>query len=73
MSESSRTSSSSEAKYDPELDIRSEFFNPLKALYSPDTPIPVKDAPIYNNVAEFESMLRRQNAGTSVRVFYYLF
>lgn len=51
---------------DPELDIRSELFNPLKALLSPEIQIPIKDAPYYNNVAHYESAMKRQQAGESV-------
>lgn len=45
----------SEALIDPELDFRSERFNPLKALYSPDTPATIKNVKLYDNLAQFES------------------
>lgn len=48
---------------DPELDIRSELFNPIKALLSPEIQIPIKDAPLYNNVAHYESAMRKQQTG----------
>lgn len=52
---------------DPELDIRSEYFNPLKALLSPELHMPIKDAPMYNNIAHYESTMKRQQAaGKSV-------
>lgn len=51
---------------DPELDIRSDLFNPLKALLSPEIQIPIKDAPQYNNVAQYESAMKRQQTGESV-------
>lgn len=51
---------------DPELDIRSEYFNPLKALLSPELHMPIKDAPMYNNIAHYESVMRQQQAGDSV-------
>lgn len=51
---------------DPELDIRSELFNPIKALLSPEIQIPIKDAPQYNNVAHYESAMRKQQTGESV-------
>lgn len=51
---------------DPELDIRSEYFNPLKALLSPELHMPIRDAPMYNNIAHYESVMRRQQAGESV-------
>lgn len=73
MSESKESESSDEIKIeniDPELDIRSELFNPLKALLSPEIRIPIKNAPQYNNVAHYESAMRRQESGeSSVRIF----
>lgn len=43
---------------DPELDITSVQFNPLKALYAPTVRLPVENAPIYNNLAHYESAMR---------------
>lgn len=51
---------------DPELDIKSEHFNPLKALLSTDVPIPIGDAPLYNNIAHYESTMKRQNTSALV-------
>lgn len=51
---------------DPELDIRSEHFNPLKALYAPEIDIPIQNAQLFNNLAHYESALKRQQAGGSV-------
>lgn len=45
---------------DPELDILSERFNPLKALYAPSVPLPVQNAPIYNNLAHYESVMKQR-------------
>lgn len=45
---------------DPELDIRSEAFNPLKAIYSTKTYVPVTKAKIYDNIAKFESVMAAQ-------------
>lgn len=59
MDESYEPAFDSETLIDPELDVRSERFNPLKALYSPDTPVPLKDVKIYDNVAQFESIVMR--------------
>lgn len=50
---------------DPELDIRSEKFNPLKALLSPNTIIPYPDEKIYDNIAAFEAKLRKQTLKTT--------
>lgn len=65
-------STSSETKIDnidPELDIRSELFNPLKALLSPEIQIPVKDAPQYDNVAQYESAMKKQQTAETVSSF----
>lgn len=58
--------------FDPELNIRSELFNPLKALLSPETPIPVENAPQYNNVAHYESALKRQSTQKPVNFFSFI-
>lgn len=54
---------------DPELDIRSELFNPLKALLSPEIKISIKDAPMYNNVAQYESEMRKSQTDQFVSSF----
>lgn len=47
--------------YDPELDILSEQFNPLKALTTSKIfNLPRQNAPIYNNLAQFESAMKKQ-------------
>ncbi|XP_022223701.2 U7 snRNA-associated Sm-like protein LSm11 [Drosophila obscura] len=63
------------AATDPELDVSSEHFNPLRALYEPNykiTEVPPKV--LYQNIAAFESALKkfgvwqlnkRQKSGTS--------
>lgn len=43
---------------DEELDITSEKFNPLKALYSKDLVIPVKNAKKLDNLGSFISRLK---------------
>ncbi|XP_072256537.1 U7 snRNA-associated Sm-like protein LSm11 [Pyxicephalus adspersus] len=43
---------------DSSLDVSSESFDPLLALYSPCTPIPFPDARCFNNLSEYESFLR---------------
>ncbi|XP_075712209.1 U7 snRNA-associated Sm-like protein LSm11 [Rhinoderma darwinii] len=40
------------------LDVTSETFDPLLALYSPCTPLPFPDVRCFNNLAEYESFLR---------------
>ncbi|KAL4822669.1 hypothetical protein H8958_009825 [Nasalis larvatus] len=43
----------------PRLDVSSDSFDPLLALYAPRLPpIPYPNAPCFNNVAEYESFLR---------------
>lgn len=52
--------------YDPELDLRNQQFNPLKALYAPSIHVPSQNVPIYNNLAHFESAMKmRQQQQTS--------
>ncbi|XP_073441254.1 U7 snRNA-associated Sm-like protein LSm11 [Dendrobates tinctorius] len=41
------------------LDVTSELFDPLLALYSTDTPLPFPDVRCFNNLAEYESFLER--------------
>ncbi|XP_073511392.1 U7 snRNA-associated Sm-like protein LSm11 [Phyllobates terribilis] len=41
------------------LDVTSESFDPLLALYSADTPLPFPDVRCFNNLAEYESFLER--------------
>ncbi|XP_029439260.1 U7 snRNA-associated Sm-like protein LSm11 isoform X1 [Rhinatrema bivittatum] len=41
------------------LDVSSELFDPLLALYSPCTPIPFPNVRCFNNLAEYESFLQR--------------
>lgn len=45
---------------DPELDMRSEQFNPLKALYAQRAPRLVEHARVYDNLAQFEPIFRRE-------------
>ncbi|XP_063269527.1 U7 snRNA-associated Sm-like protein LSm11 [Prinia subflava] len=40
------------------LDVSSNRFDPLLALYSPNTPLPFPAAPCFNNLAEYESFQR---------------
>ncbi|XP_034869120.1 U7 snRNA-associated Sm-like protein LSm11 isoform X2 [Mirounga angustirostris] len=43
----------------PRLDVSSDSFDPLLALYAPRLPpIPYPNAPCFNNLAEYESFLR---------------
>lgn len=51
----------------PELDIESKQFNALKALRSPliQVTIPIRNAPIYYNIAEFESKIKIKDMHSS--------
>jgi hypothetical protein len=44
---------------DAELDLTSETFNPLKALYSTDVKLPVKNVKRFDNLAIFLSRLKQ--------------
>lgn len=46
---------------DPELDIASDKFSPMRALKSPSFTLPVKNAKIFDNVAKFETHWKRLN------------
>lgn len=43
---------------DSKLDVSSEHFDPMLALYSPKISLPYPDVRCFNNVAEYESFLR---------------
>ncbi|KAL7863340.1 hypothetical protein SRHO_G00123240 [Serrasalmus rhombeus] len=43
---------------DKKLDISSELFDPLLALYSPQVPLPFPNIRCFNNVAEYESFIK---------------
>uniref|UniRef100_A0A8C5MBF6 LSM11, U7 small nuclear RNA associated n=1 Tax=Leptobrachium leishanense TaxID=445787 RepID=A0A8C5MBF6_9ANUR len=45
------------------LDVSSESFDPLLALYSPQTPLPFPNVRCFNNLAEYESFLRGGGRG----------
>ncbi|KAL7885961.1 hypothetical protein AOLI_G00062560 [Acnodon oligacanthus] len=47
-----------EADLDKKLDISSELFDPLLALYSPQVPLPFPNIRCFNNVAEYESFIK---------------
>ncbi|KAE8613706.1 hypothetical protein XENTR_v10007834 [Xenopus tropicalis] len=64
--DAARSASMAEAEDEaPEscLDVSSESFNPLLALYSPQTPLPFPDVRCFNNLAEYESFLRGGGRG----------
>ena len=41
-----------------DLNLCSEDFDPLKALSSADTVVPVPEAPVYNNLSQFLSVVK---------------
>lgn len=51
--------SEEEVKNDEEIDVLSPNFNPLKALYASSVKIPVADASIFNNLAEYERFMNK--------------
>lgn len=62
MAESSDTS-------DESLDATSEKFDPLKALYSTKVKLS-SSAPIYDNIAKFESILKGISVSTKVCIVH---
>ncbi|KYN17796.1 PREDICTED: U7 snRNA-associated Sm-like protein LSm11 [Trachymyrmex cornetzi] len=48
---------------DDSLDVRSEKFDPLKALYSPKVRL-ASSVPMYDNISKFESVLKGINVST---------
>ncbi|KYM82384.1 hypothetical protein ALC53_07172 [Atta colombica] len=48
---------------DESLDVRSEKFDPLKALYSSKVRL-ASSVPIYDNISKFESILKGINVST---------
>lgn len=63
--ESASGADSTTTGIDPELDIRSDKFNPLKALLTEEKLVLHKNAPIYDNVSVFESRMKRANLRTT--------
>ena len=51
---------------DDDLDYCSENFNPLKALTDLDVILPVPDAPVYDNLSQFISVIRSKGKQESV-------
>ena len=43
---------------DDSLDVRSDKFEPEKAIYSLKIKLPVENAPVFDNVGKFESKLK---------------
>lgn len=60
----SASADSTTINIDPELDIRSDKFNPLKALLTEEKLVLQKNAPIYDNISMFESRMKRTNLRT---------
>lgn len=56
-STSSTISAKVPTESDPTLDITSDQFDPLKALYAPKVVLPVRDAKIYDNIGKYESVV----------------
>lgn len=45
---------------DPTLDVTSEHFDPLKALYAKNIKLPFEDAKVYDNINQFQSSLNKK-------------
>eukprot|EP00057_Strongylocentrotus_purpuratus_P005419 XP_003730936.2 PREDICTED: uncharacterized protein LOC100890283 [Strongylocentrotus purpuratus] len=56
--------SEEEEKNDEEIDVLSPNFNPLKALYASNVTLPVADASIFNNLAEYERFMSKDEEET---------
>lgn len=56
---------------DESLDVTSEKFDPLKALYSTKS-ISKKKAPVYDNVSKFEAVLSGLSGRSKVRMSAWL-
>lgn len=57
MTDNNSDSSTSES----EVSACSSSFNPIKALYSTKAKVPVESAPLYENISQFESALKKSN------------
>lgn len=62
--ENNSDSSTSES----EVSACSSNFNPLKALYSKKTKVPVTNAPLYENISHFESAQKSTSEGKVIPV-----
>lgn len=49
---------SEEDDLDNKLDISSDQFDPMLALYSPQVPLPYPNIKCFNNIAEYESFMK---------------
>lgn len=54
-----KVESEREKEIDPSIDITSEHFDPLKALYSENVNCKYKNAKVYDNISQFESLVMR--------------
>lgn len=54
---------------DESLDVKSEKFDPLKALYSSKTQLSSSRAPIYDNVSKFEAVMSGLSERIKVRIY----
>lgn len=59
MSAPNVSDSDSDETDDPALDVTSEHFDPLKALYAKKPKVPYKNAKVYDNLSQFESAVNR--------------
>ncbi|KAG4079855.1 hypothetical protein HA402_014986 [Bradysia odoriphaga] len=59
MSATNISENDSEETDDPTLDITSEHFDPLKALYAKNVKVPYKNAKVYDNLSQYESAINK--------------
>ncbi|KAJ8406053.1 hypothetical protein AAFF_G00309410 [Aldrovandia affinis] len=58
VAEREHDKSTDEDDISSKLDVSSDQFDPLFALYSPQVPLPYPDIKCFNNIAEYESFLK---------------
>ncbi|CAG4927854.1 unnamed protein product [Colias eurytheme] len=52
---------SKESSPESELEATCSKFDPMKVLYSSEAKIPVKDAPVYENIQQYEAAMKNPN------------
>lgn len=52
---------SDDEQIDPTLDVSSELFDPLKALYAKHIKLPYENAKTFDNICQFQTYLNKQN------------
>lgn len=60
-------SGESESSSDDEVKVTSDKFDAFKALYSSSLCVPAVDAPVYDNIVKFESVIKGLQRGPAVK------